>query len=168
MTPRVINFNNDEKLEMIKQVESSRMSYCLADILNIHGDVGLSPGNGLWGPAASPIIYPDLQPTVEVENGVGPRSMIIGEPEQMNVAPPTETMDGYPIDSPVRSNTQGSRTLIESASPGPAAVNSASPIQSSSFQQGNQQGAYGVSPAAYQPAANQPSLQPVARTAGGR
>ena len=58
MTPRVINFNNDEKLEMIKQVESSRMSYCLADILNIHGDVGLSPGNGLWGPAASPIIYP--------------------------------------------------------------------------------------------------------------
>ncbi|MCY2979464.1 MAG: general secretion pathway protein GspD [Planctomycetota bacterium] len=67
MTPRVIFYNNEEKLEMIKQVESSRMSYCLSDILNIHGDVGLSPGNGLWGPAASPIIYPDLQPTVESE-----------------------------------------------------------------------------------------------------
>ena len=175
MTPRVINFNNDEKLEMIKQVESSRMSYCLADILNIHGDVGLSPGNGLWGPAASPIIYPDLQPTVDFENGGGPRRMIIGEPEQMNSAPATEMIDGYPINTPVRSNTRGAKTLIDSATTEPT-VNSASPIQNSSYQQGTQQGAYGVAPASYQPTGYQPgSYQPVAqpagptaRTAGGR
>ncbi len=177
MTPRVINFNNDEKLEMIKQVESSRMSYCLADILNIHGDVGLSPGNGLWGPAASPIIYPDLQPTVDFDNGGGPRRMIIGEPEQMNPAPTTEMMEGYPINTPVRSNnTRGGKTLIESAN-GEPAVNTATPIQNSSYQQGTQQGAYGVAPASYQPSGYQPGAyqpstqqpaQPVARTAGGR
>jgi general secretion pathway protein D len=172
MTPRVINFNNDEKLEMIKQVESSRMSYCLADILNIHGDVGLSPGNGLWGPAASPIIYPDLQPTVDFENGGGPRRMIIGEPEQMNATPPTEIMDGYPINTPVRTNNpRGAKTLIESSTIEPA-VNTASPIQNSSYQMGTQPGGYGVAPASYQPAYNQPVPQqpapPVARTAGGR
>ncbi|MCY2984715.1 MAG: general secretion pathway protein GspD [Planctomycetota bacterium] len=177
MTPRVINFNNDEKLEMIKQVESSRMSYCLADILNIHGDVGLSPGNGLWGPAASPIIYPDLQPTVDFENGGGPRRMIIGEPEQMDATPPTEVFEGYPINTPVRSNSpRGAKTLIESAT-GEPAVNTATPIQNSSYQQGTQQGAYGVAPASYQPSGYQPGsyqpstqqpAQPVARTAGGR
>ena len=66
MTPRVINYNDPNKLDMIKQVESSRMSWCLADILNIYGDVGLSEGNGLWGPAASPVIYPDVNPTGDV------------------------------------------------------------------------------------------------------
>ncbi len=166
MTPRVINFNNDEKLEMIKQVESSRMSYCLADILNIHGDVGLSPGNGLWGPAASPIIYPDMQPTVDYENGVGPRRMIIGEPEQMNESPSVEMIEGYPINSPVRTNSRGGRTLIDSGSNGSdqPAVNTASPIQNSSYQQNMQQGTYGVAPASFQPGP-QP---PVARVANGR
>lgn len=68
MTPRVINYNDPNKLDMIKQVESSRMSWCLADILNIYGDVGLSEGNGLWGPASSPVIYPDTNPTGDVGN----------------------------------------------------------------------------------------------------
>jgi general secretion pathway protein D len=62
MTPRIIQ--TDEDYETLKQVESSRMSWCLADVLNVHGDVGLSGGNGLWGPARSAVIYPDIQPTV--------------------------------------------------------------------------------------------------------
>ncbi len=163
MTPRVINFNNDEKLESIKQIESSRMSYCLADILNIHGDVGLSPGNGLWGPAASPVIYPDLQPTVDSPNGRGQRSMIIGEPESMNVSPGVEMLDGYPINTPVRSNNNGGRTLIDSATRNmeQQTVNPASPIQNSSYQP--QPGTYGVAPASYQPVS-----PPTARIANGR
>jgi hypothetical protein len=63
MTPMLIN--GDEDLEYVKQVESSRMSYCLADVVEMHGDVGLSGGYGLWGPAIGPTIYPDLQPTVD-------------------------------------------------------------------------------------------------------
>ncbi len=62
LTPRIINSDND--YEILKDVESSRMSWCLADVLNAHGDVGLSGGNGLWGPAKSATIYPDIQPTV--------------------------------------------------------------------------------------------------------
>ncbi len=63
MTPMLVN--GDEDLEYIKQVESSRMSYCLADMVEMHGDVGLSGGYGLWGPAVGPTIYPDLHPTID-------------------------------------------------------------------------------------------------------
>ena len=69
LTPRIIN--SDEDMEIFKQVESSRMSWCLSDILNIHGDVGLNGGNGLWGPAKGPVIYPDLQPTAIIDNTEG-------------------------------------------------------------------------------------------------
>ncbi|MBX3424003.1 MAG: hypothetical protein KF752_20795 [Pirellulaceae bacterium] len=57
LTPRIIQ--TDEDYEMLKQVESARMSWCLADVVNLHGDVGLSGGNGLWGPARSQMLYPD-------------------------------------------------------------------------------------------------------------
>ena len=162
MTPRVVNFNSDEKLESIKQIESSRMSYCMADILNIHGDVGLSPGNGLWGPAASPVIYPDLQPTVD-SMGRGQHSIIIGEPEPMNSAPGTEMLDGYPINSPVRSNNDGRTPMNSTRNNDLQTVNPASPIQNSSYQQNAQSGAYGVAPASYQPIS-----PPTARVANGR
>ena len=60
MTPRIVR--GPEDTQIINQVESSRMSWCLADVLNIHGDATLSEGNGLWGPAASPVIYPHINP----------------------------------------------------------------------------------------------------------
>lgn len=63
MTPLLVS--GDEDLDYIKQEESNRMSYCLADIVEMHGDVGLGGGYGLWGPAVGPIIYPDMTPTVD-------------------------------------------------------------------------------------------------------
>lgn len=63
LTPMLIN--GDEDLDYVKEVESSRMSWCLADVVEMHGDVGLSGGYGLWGPAVGNTIYPDLQPTVD-------------------------------------------------------------------------------------------------------
>ena len=64
MTPVLVTGHED--LEYVKQVESSRMSWCLADVVEAHGDVGLSGGYGLWGPAIGPTIYPDVHPTVDV------------------------------------------------------------------------------------------------------
>lgn len=63
MTPTLVS--GEEDLEYIKQEESSRMSYCLADIVEMHGDVGLSGGYGLWGPAVGPVIYPDAAPMID-------------------------------------------------------------------------------------------------------
>lgn len=62
MTPYIVRNENDA--EWLKQVESDRMSWCLADVVEMHGPAGLSPGYGLWGPTRSPapIIYPDVDP----------------------------------------------------------------------------------------------------------
>ncbi|WP_146393347.1 secretin N-terminal domain-containing protein [Allorhodopirellula solitaria] len=64
MTPMLVT--GDEDLEYVKQTESSKMSWCLADVVEAQGDDGLSGGYGLWGPAIGPTIYPDIQPTVDV------------------------------------------------------------------------------------------------------
>ncbi|QEF97229.1 Type II secretion system protein D precursor [Stieleria maiorica] len=69
LTPMLVTGEDD--LEYIKQTESSRMSWCLADVVEAHGDVGLSGGYGLWGPAIGPTIYPDMQPTIDGEIVVG-------------------------------------------------------------------------------------------------
>jgi general secretion pathway protein D len=58
LTPRLIQ--TEEDYDTLKEVESSRMSWCLADVLSVHGDQGLSAGNGLWGPARAPVIFPDM------------------------------------------------------------------------------------------------------------
>ncbi len=79
MTPHIVR--TPEDMQTIVDVESSRMSWCLADVLNIHGDTNLSPGNGLWGPASSPIIYPDMQPTVD-PTLQGQSLLIEGQPMQ--------------------------------------------------------------------------------------
>ncbi len=64
MTPTLVT--GDEDLEYVKTEESNRMSWCLADVVEAHGNVGLSGGHGLWGPAIGPTIFPDIQPTVDV------------------------------------------------------------------------------------------------------
>ena len=73
MTPMVVTGEQD--LEYVKQVESSRMSWCLADVVEAHGDVGLSGGYGLWGPAVGQTIYPDLHPTVQREEVISDRPL---------------------------------------------------------------------------------------------
>jgi hypothetical protein len=60
LTPRIVQ--TDEDYENLKQVESSRISWCLADAVNMHGDVGLSGGNGLWGPPRGGLMMPDRPP----------------------------------------------------------------------------------------------------------
>jgi len=70
MTPMLVT--GEEDLDYIKATESSRMSWCLADVVEADGDVGLSGGYGLWGPAVGQTIYPDLQPTVEGRMPIAP------------------------------------------------------------------------------------------------
>lgn len=64
MTPMLVT--GDDDLEYVKQTESSKMSWCLADVVEAQGNDGLSGGYGLWGPAIGPTIFPDIQPTVDV------------------------------------------------------------------------------------------------------
>lgn len=93
LTPRIIQ--TDEDYEVIKAVESSRMSWCLSDILEMHGDVGLNGGHGLWGPARGPVIYPDMQPA-GVEN-CPPGTSILDMQGGPQMAPP---LDGSLVPAP--------------------------------------------------------------------
>jgi type II secretory pathway component GspD/PulD (secretin) len=62
MTPHVLE--GDEDVDAIKHAESDRMSWCLSDVLEMHGDAGLSPGRGLWGEDEdTSTIFPDTDPT---------------------------------------------------------------------------------------------------------
>jgi type II secretory pathway component GspD/PulD (secretin) len=110
MTPMVVTGEQD--LEYIKQVESSKMSWCLADVVEAHGDVGLSGGYGLWGPAIGPTIYPDLQPTIDDEVIISdvPAGVITDQNPSVIPAPQGVTPDGevtYPAP------TTGSGRIIE-------------------------------------------------------
>ncbi|MFM9066576.1 MAG: hypothetical protein ACKOUR_04455, partial [Planctomycetota bacterium] len=61
MTPKIVK--TDEDYDWVKTVESERMSWCLGDVVNIHGDVGLRGGNCINCPDKLPVIYPDRDPT---------------------------------------------------------------------------------------------------------
>jgi type II secretion system protein D len=60
MTPYIIS--DDEDYEMIKMMESQRMSWCLGDVASLHGDVGLMSNGCVFCDADIPVIYPDLDP----------------------------------------------------------------------------------------------------------
>jgi hypothetical protein len=60
MTPHIVE--SDEDYEWIKAVESERMSWCLADLVNLHGNVGLQGNNPLFCCDNLPVIYPHIDP----------------------------------------------------------------------------------------------------------
>jgi general secretion pathway protein D len=92
MTPMLVT--GEEDLEYVKATESSRMSWCLADVVEAHGDVGLSGGYGLWGPAVGQTIYPDLQPTVEGPTQMAPILEQQSEAEELPTQSPPASATG--------------------------------------------------------------------------
>ena len=56
MTPHVIK--NRFEAEMIKQVESARMNWCLSDVVDIHGPAGLRSQTDRAGAAEAETVYP--------------------------------------------------------------------------------------------------------------
>lgn len=69
MTPHIIW--DGEDLNWLKQTETERMSWCLADVVEMNGDHGFSPGYGKWGSMNMNRIFPHTQPR-GVEQCVGP------------------------------------------------------------------------------------------------
>ncbi|MGC3967663.1 MAG: secretin N-terminal domain-containing protein [Pirellulales bacterium] len=63
MTPHIVR--DEEDAAHIRQVESARMSWCLADVRALHSSVGLYSREDIWAEEETMTIYPDLQPTGE-------------------------------------------------------------------------------------------------------
>ncbi|MDV6032616.1 MAG: general secretion pathway protein GspD [Phycisphaera sp. RhM] len=102
LTPMLVTGEQD--LEYIKQTESSRMSWCLADVVEAHGDVGLSGGYGLWGPAIGPTIYPDVHPTIDGE-------VVVGELPPGVITDQNKPVIGQPAGESILNPTFGTETL---------------------------------------------------------
>lgn len=130
MTPMIVSSEQD--LEYVKQTESSRMSWCLADVVEAHGDVGLSGGYGLWGPAIGPTIYPDAQPTVDGEVVVGnvPEGLMTDPSPGMPQAPMTSLEGTLELPAPANvlpgSSVPGNVLPMNSAPPTPTILDQSS------------------------------------------
>ncbi len=64
MTPHIVK--NEEDAERVKQAEIARMHWCLADVIEIHGDGGLRGRTDQWNDSETTTIYPDLTPNAEL------------------------------------------------------------------------------------------------------
>ena len=109
LTPRVIRTEQDA--EMVKQVESSRMSWVLCDVVNLHGPSGLRSRCDEWTASDSESIYPthvpvegEVVPTPAVE---GPylqdtsesyeEGVVIPQPEASNQSAPAWQPEAQPV-----------------------------------------------------------------------
>ena len=93
MTPRVIRSEADA--EMLKQVESSRMSWVMCDVVTMHGPSGLRSRNDEWGDSETDAVYPCHVPS---ENEIP----LQGQTPQEVLMPGGESIQGemLPIESP--------------------------------------------------------------------
>jgi type II secretion system protein D len=63
LTPHIVR--SQEDMERVKQVEFARMSWCAADVVNIHGDINMAPpvGSMISEQGNWEVIYPDVDPS---------------------------------------------------------------------------------------------------------
>ncbi|MBM4093858.1 MAG: general secretion pathway protein GspD, partial [Planctomycetes bacterium] len=114
LTPHIVL--GSEEIETINQRESQRMSWCLADVVNVHGDPGFAAsGTDCWG-QGTPVIYPHLDPTAEgavmldsaepIPHPSG-RSVTLPPQGRSLVLPPSEGREGAPFILPPEQRTEG-------------------------------------------------------------
>ncbi|MEX0642530.1 MAG: secretin N-terminal domain-containing protein, partial [Pirellulales bacterium] len=60
MTPQIIYNKLDS--DLVKQIESSRMSWCLSDVVNVHGEAGLRSRCDEWFDGETEAVYPNYVP----------------------------------------------------------------------------------------------------------
>jgi type II secretion system protein D len=89
MTPRILRTKEDA--DILKQVESARMSWCLADVIKIHGESGLRGRNAEWTDAETTVVYPDFAPEMLEGTLPGSAEEILGPAAKGTspLAPPT-------------------------------------------------------------------------------
>jgi len=87
MTPRIVYSEVDA--ERIKQIETARMDWCLADVIDMHGVTNLN-SRGSLGLEGGAVIYPDDDPTLSTMPPVGPNPApgSVPLPEEMVPSPP--------------------------------------------------------------------------------
>jgi len=155
MTPHVINDESD--LERIKTIESERMSWALSDVIDLHGDVGLS-GRGNRYDADSTIIYPDTNPTGRLDTV--PTTTRSNPTEQTSTNPWKKLFSGFNSDDDeAAANGQAGPRPEPSARR--SSQSNANPIRRTSAVQPNTRVLYGPTPAIPAGSLTPSTLQPL-------
>jgi hypothetical protein len=117
MTPRVLRTKEDA--DILKQVESARMSWCLADVIRIHGESGLRGRNADWTDAETTVVYPEFAP--EMLNSVIP-----GAEEIVTPPPGAGPTPALPLTTPPTTPPPGAQlpppTSVPPVQPGTPAL----------------------------------------------
>lgn len=92
MTPQIVR--NKLESDLIKQVESSRMSYIMTDVVNLAGDLGLRNRCDTWGDGEVDAVYPTYVP------GEG-EVMIPTERELLPTPPEAPPLEPQMMEGPV-------------------------------------------------------------------
>jgi hypothetical protein len=113
LTPRVIR--GQEDMEQLKRVESARMSWCAADIHELHGDTGMCfRENCPICEAGTLVVYPDLNP-----RGVPLESLPATDPDSLDELTPSDDIPYPQLMPPGSADRQPSPPWGEAARPGP-------------------------------------------------
>jgi len=97
LTPHVIK--DQEQMDRMKHLESSRMHWCLADVTEMFGDTGLYDiSDGSQDDGAETVVYPDDDPNNNLPEGSDPLNPSREEawPPSLDVTPPGQT----PVEAP--------------------------------------------------------------------
>jgi type II secretion system protein D len=105
MTPHIVF--NEAQADVIKKIEAARMNWCLGDVIEMTGDIGLRPRNGDWPDSDTEVIYPDVNPRAEkpgLNDGKSSTNEIIPTPPAVinpnNNAAPSGPSNVPPVPQP--------------------------------------------------------------------
>ena len=104
LTPHVVA--NEEDADLLAQVESERMSWCLCDVLEMQDDVGFRARGDEWSDAETNTIYPGLNPLTEPVPGTADDAQPAEEPSYGPIPPaPQEPVNQAPTIAPPAEET---------------------------------------------------------------
>jgi hypothetical protein len=94
LTPHVVRSRAES--DRIKQVESSRINWCLSDVVDLHGPAGLRSRSDMLGAAEAEVVYPTIEPGEVPLSDPAPT----GEMLPPAMTPPDVSLDDYPTAAP--------------------------------------------------------------------
>jgi hypothetical protein len=123
LTPHIVM--EDEDIDTLNQREADRMSWCLADVVRIHGDPGFGASRiDSWN-EGTPLIYPSVDPTAQgamPTEGLEAVPMPQGQPimeystpgteEKPFVLPPEQRQEGKPFILPPGEREEGKPFIV--------------------------------------------------------
>lgn len=133
MTPHVIRTQGD--MERLKQAEFARMSWCEADVFEVHGDVfahnGITPD--MLNQEDCPVVYPDVDPRGASQSGRNTPAVngpMTSGPARLNFGEP------IPLSSNVPGNNVPSNNIPNNSLPnGPSVIGTGvQPVSATSVQ----------------------------------